>query len=125
MRFVLAFLAALALATSPVATVAAQVACSQSMSGAQAGMAMPSIDHLGDKTSVADPCCDHADRHGKKSDTSCAQACATTCGVAVALPSPLDGVAFAPARAAVPLARLVSLHPYEPPGLERPPKSMV
>ena len=125
MRLVLAFLAVLALLANPVTAAASLAACLGD--GSMAGMAMAAPAHMdasGVQKSAADPCCDHSGQPGKKSDASCAQACATTCGVAVALAAPAFGVMFAPLPVQAPLARTVPPHPYEPPGLKRPPKSM-
>jgi hypothetical protein len=127
MRYVLAFLAVLALLSSPVTAAAAQVACSHDGPMAMAGMnmsSMPGMDQTGAKKAGGDPCCDQTGQHGGKSDMSCAQACATMCGVTVALASSSYGVVFVPTPADIPPARIVSSHPYQPPGLKRPPKSI-
>jgi uncharacterized protein involved in copper resistance len=127
MRFVLALLAVLALLSSPVTGAAAQVACSHDGPMAMAGMdmsAMPGMDQAAANKTGVDPCCDQSSRHGGKSDMSCAQACAAMCGVPVALTAVSYDVVFAPVPADVPPARIVSPHPYEPPGLKRPPKSI-
>lgn len=126
MRLVLAFLAVLALLANPVTAAASQAACSRD--GSMAGMGMAASAHMDASSAqktAATPCCDHSGQHGKKSDASCAQACAATCGVTVALTAPTFGVVFAPVLVETPLARTVPQHPYEPPGLKRPPKSMV
>lgn len=127
MRFVLALLAVMALHSGPVTAAAAQAACSHDGPMAMAGMemsAMPGMDQAGAKNAGGDPCCDPTGQHGQTTDMSCAQACATICGVAVALPSTVYGVEFTPMPAEVPSVRMVSSHPYEPPGLKRPPKSI-
>ena len=125
MRLVLAFLAVLALLANPATAAAYQAACLGDESMAGMAMAAPAhMDASGVQKSGADPCCDHSGQPGKTSDASCAQACAATCGVAVALTAPAFGVMFAPLRVEAPLARTVPQHPYEPPGLKRPPKSM-
>jgi hypothetical protein len=82
------------------------------------------MDQASAKMSGRDPCCDQTGHHGGKSDMSCAQACATMCGVTVALASSSYSVVFVPTRADVPQTQIVSAHPYEPPGLKRPPKSI-
>ena len=115
MRFVLALLAILGLLTAPLTAAAAQASCGHEGPGA-----MPAGVH----TSGADPCCDHSGQQGKKADVVCAQACATSCGVAVALASSPYSVVFATTQAAVAPSRIGSPHPYEPPGLKRPPKSI-
>ena len=119
MRLLLAFLAVLALIVSPLTAATAQVACAHGGSSAMAG-----LDHANAAKSGGDPCCDHAGQHGKKADTHCAKACAASCSVAIALPGGPYDVALAPLRANVPPARTVSTHPYQPPGLKRPPKSI-
>lgn len=121
MRFVLALLAALALAISPVAAAAAQAACH--MNGA-AAPDMPGVPQAPHKTGT-DPCCPPSSgKQGKQADSSCAQACAATCGVAVALSEPTFDIVFVSTPGAVPPARIEPVHPYKPPGLRRPPKSM-
>jgi hypothetical protein len=124
MRLVLAFLAVLALLINPVTAAASEAACLHDGSMEMAGMTMTAPTAPEFQKSGADPCCGHSGQHGKTSDASCAQACAATCGVAVALAAPAFGVMFAPLRVEAPLARTVPQHPYEPPGLKRPPKSM-
>jgi hypothetical protein len=127
MRYLLAFLAVLALLSSPVAAAAAQVACSHDGPMAMAGMdmsSMPGMDQTSDKKAGGDPCCGQTSHHGGKSDMSCAQACAMMCGVTAALASSSYGMVFVPTRADIPPVRIVSSHPYQPPGLKRPPKSI-
>jgi hypothetical protein len=127
MRLLLALLAVLALLTNPVAAAAAQVACSHDDgSVAMSGMdmdAMPGMEQAGTGKG-GDPCCDQSGHHGQKRDMACVQACAAMCAVAVSLTAAADDVVFAPRPADVPSARIVSPHPYEPPGLKRPPKSI-
>lgn len=127
MRLLLALLAVLALAANPATAAAAQAGCATH--GAPSAMAgldmanMPGMAHAGSRTSVADPCCDHAAKHGK-SDQSCAQACATTCAVVTALPATM--VSLAPRLAASVLhpGPMASLKPHDPSQLERPPRSI-
>jgi hypothetical protein len=126
-RLVLAFLAVMALLASPVTAAAAQATCDQAGPMTMAGTAMPfmsSMDQLRAKTTRADPCCDPADNHGKKSDAGCAQACAAICGVVAALTTSSDSLIFAPTPAILTPASAVSRHSHEPPGLRRPPKSI-
>jgi hypothetical protein len=85
---------------------------------------MPGMDQPGAKTSGADPCCDPADHHGKKSGERCVQACAAICGVSGALATSSAGLVFAPTPAILTPASAVSRHAHEPPGLRRPPKSI-
>lgn len=118
MRFVLACLAVLALAISPLTAAAAQAACNRA--GPTAMPPMPSMDQSGAKTSGADPCCDH----GKKSGERCAQACALSCGVTATLTDFSDSLVFAPTSATLTPLLAVSRRSHEPPGLRRPPKSI-
>ena len=79
MRLVLAFLAVLALLSSPVTAAAAQAACSHDGPMVMAGMdmaAMPGMGQDAAKKAGGDPCCDQISHHGGKSDMTCAQACA-------------------------------------------------
>jgi uncharacterized protein involved in copper resistance len=126
MRFVLALLAVLALLSSPMTAVAAQAACGHDGSAAMAGMdmsAMPGMDHAGAQKAGGDPCCDHTDKHRMSKD--CAQVCATSCAVAVALPSSPVSIVFVAVRAPFVPARATPTPSFEPSGPERPPKSMV
>jgi hypothetical protein len=123
MRLLLALLAVLALAASPMTAAAAQAACGQAASGAvMAGMGMPDA-HTG-APKVAGPCCSHGDQH-KQIRNGCAQACAASCAVAVALPSSSASVTRVFTRVAATSAPLVSVMAHGPSGPERPPKSMV
>ena len=126
MRFFLALMAVLALLVSPVTAAAAQVACAQTGPAAAVGMdmpGMPGMDQAGIQRTSADPCCDHSAKH-PMDQKSCALACATSCAVAAALPSPLVGSVLVFAAAQLTPARLASVHPYQPAGLIRPPRSM-
>jgi hypothetical protein len=118
MRLVLAFLAVLALLSTPVTAAAAQVACSQPMPMAM-GMDMPGMEQA-DVHAAGDPCCDHGDQHPQP-DKSCAQACAAMCGVVVPMASPFGAtLSFVSA----PLTALAAGHlrSHKPAGLDRPPK---
>jgi hypothetical protein len=130
MRLVLALLAVMALLVSPMTAMAAQVACGHdrpmATTGAMAnidGSAMPASEHADVQKATADPCCDHA-KHGRMSNKSCAQACAASCVVAVALPTAVASIDPAFTSAPAPLTRLASVKGYEPAGPERPPKSI-
>lgn len=82
LRHALAFLAALALAFSPLAVNAVQADCD--MTGMDMGamsMAMPTAAAASD--TAQDPCCDHGKAMSAK---DCARACATSCALAVAVP---------------------------------------
>jgi hypothetical protein len=123
MRFVLALMAVMALLVSPVAASAAQLACAQDETAAPAMMGMPGMAMASADKSSTDPCCDHGQSH-KMDQKSCALACANTCVVAVALPSAAPSSLLLFASAQLTPARMSPAHPYEPPGLIRPPKSM-
>ncbi len=123
MRLVLAFLALLALLSAPVTAAAAQVACAHDGPMTNMDMSvMPGVDQAGAAKTNGDPCCDQAGHHGKQA--GCIQACAAMCSVTAALVSAPFSVVFTPMRVETPSARIVSSHPYEPPGLKRPPKSI-
>ena len=131
MRSLIAFLAALALLVNPVAAAAAQFACVQGQT-AMAGMDQPqattAMDRAGQAMAAApasaDPCCDHTS--GKNiDDKSCAQACATTCAVLVALPYAPASQALTWTPAAAHITAAVWPHGHDPSGLERPPKSIL
>jgi uncharacterized protein involved in copper resistance len=131
MRLLLAVVAVMALLVNPVAAAAAQVACetSQAMApmdhGDSAKMAASGMDHqaMAIQKDGTDPCCDH---HGpqKMDDKSCALACASACAIVVALPYTPFSLALAYTRAPETVAQSVWAKPYDPLGLERPPKSM-
>lgn len=126
MRFILAFMAVLALLVGPVTAAAAQVACAQADPAATATMdmpGMPGMDQVGVQTTTADPCCDHGGKH-PMDQKSCALACATSCAVTAALPSPVAGFMLVFSTAQLTPARLAPARSYEPAGLIRPPKSM-
>ena len=123
MRFVLALLAVMALLVSPVTTAVAQASCNHQVSTASSKMdmaPMPGMDGAGVKA----PNGDHSAKHSKTTGLGCAQACAGACAVTVALAPPLKTAAFASMQAEVPMLRAAVLHPYEPQGLKRPPKSI-
>lgn len=78
LRHALAFLAAVALAFSPLAVNAARADCD--MAGMDA-MAMVAMAPAGDDAAQADPCCDHGKAMSAK---DCAKACAVSCALSVA-----------------------------------------
>lgn len=111
----LALLAVLALALSPLNAVAATRACEHMDTAAVAGPA--------DGASMADmPCCD-PDPFAPM-DPACAAKCVVMAGVVADLPTPLgvDRPAATWTVYAVPAAQ--SLHPHPPPPLERPPRPL-
>jgi hypothetical protein len=123
MRFLLALLAVMALLVSPVAASAAQLSCAQGETMAPAMADMPMMAQSGAEKTTADPCCDHGKSY-KMDQKSCALACANACVVAPALPSALSSFVLLFAAAQLNPARTSAAHPFEPPGLIRPPKSM-
>jgi hypothetical protein len=128
MRLLLALLAIVGLLASPVTAAAAQARCGHASGSAMVvGMdmsAMGAMDHSGTQRSVGDPCCDPSGHH-KTADRSCDQLCAAACAVAIALPTRAGGLISVSHPAAEFPAPLVSAHPFEPPGLKRPPRSIV
>ena len=123
MRFLLAFLATLALASSPVTATAAQVTCGRSGPATMTGMDMPGMNHTVAQH-AADPCCDPGG-HQNHSSKSCTHGCTAACAPALALalsPMSMDG-AFA--RSPTTLPSIVSARLYQPSGPEPPPKSMI
>lgn len=80
LRHALAFLAALALAFSPLAVSAARADCDMAGVGAMAMAMSPSGEHAGRDR----PCCDHGKAMSAK---DCARACATTCALSIIAPS--------------------------------------
>lgn len=130
MRLLLAILAVLALLANPVTAAAAQATCAENGGpAAMAGMdmagmpGMSGIHATSAQSSKGDPCCDHSN-HSKKPEMSCAQACATTCGVATAVPAQVVLLEPRPIASTLSSARAISLKPHEPSQLERPPKSI-
>jgi hypothetical protein len=121
MRFLLAFLAVLALTANPVTAAAARVTCHHGGAMAMAGMDMP-VAHQA--RTGADPCCNHGDQKNGQNGKGCAQACATSCALAAALPASSASIAPGYARTPLPAAQLATAHAHEPAGPERPPKSM-
>jgi len=82
LRHALAFLAALALAFSPLAVNAAQADCD--MTGMDMGAMSTAVPATATALDTAqDPCCDHGKAMSAK---DCARACATSCALAVAAP---------------------------------------
>lgn len=128
MRLLLALLAIVGLLASPVTAAAAQTRCDHASGSAIMGgmdMSAPgAMDHSGAQKSVGDPCCDPSGHH-KTADKSCDQLCATACAVAIAMPTSPMTLNFVSRPAAEIPAPLVSANPFEPPGLKRPPRSIV
>ena len=82
LRHALAFLAAVALAFSPLAVNAARADCD--MAGMDA-MSMIAMAPAGDDVAQAEPCCDHGKTMSAK---DFAKACAISCALSVAAPCP-------------------------------------
>ncbi len=126
MRVLLAFLAVLGLLAAPVTAAVAQAVCAHHGPMAAAEMsAMPGMASAAAHKAGADCRRDRSGQPGKKAAAGCAQACAATCGVAVALAASPPGVTAPPARTVAPLAPGVSSRPYQPLGLDPPPKPIV
>jgi hypothetical protein len=126
MRVLLALMAVLALAVSPVTAAAAQVACNPAGAFVGSVMDMPGMSGMEQPSapqSSTDPCCDHGGSH-KMDAKSCALACAMSCASAAVLPStvPFSELAFSAAQ----LTPIHSASPraYEPSRHRRPPRSM-
>lgn len=122
MRAFLALLAVVGLLFTPVAAAAAQERCAEA--GVEmAGMMMPMADGSDAAKAAPDPCCDHTDKAPLSSKT-CAQACATMCGVVAALPATSEWIArMAPVRLTA--ATALPLEALAPPRTERPPRTIV
>lgn len=120
MRYLLAFLAVLALLISPVTAAAAQQGCAMADHGNMADMAMPMAKPTSASKAQTDPCCDPG-KQSTHDDQACAKACATMCAVVSVLPAP---VAWAMAPGSILFEIQVSDAPraHSPPGSERPPK---
>lgn len=119
MRVVLAILAALALAVGPVAAAAAQASCPIGMSD----MMVKAISAAhGMHMASQEPCC--SPQHMQTKKAGCAQKCAAACGFAVALNAPAFRFVAVSTHAVHAAARAGPVHPYRPPGLKRPPRSM-
>jgi hypothetical protein len=131
MRYLIALMAILGLLASPVAAAAAQVACdqSQAMSQMDHGSGVAAMPAMGKQATPSankaggDPCCDHP-AGSKMDDKGCALACASVCAPIAALPYAPFSLALAYTRAPAVAAKPVWVKPYDPLGLERPPKSI-
>ena len=123
MRRLLAIFAVLGLLASPVAASAAQGACARAMASQSASDmgAMPGMDQAAGK--LGHHHCCQAGRTGGAAK-SCAQTCATTCAVAAALPSSQTSGVFVVTAASLAIGSSDPLHPHEPAGLKRPPRSI-
>lgn len=123
MRVFLAILALVGLLLSPVAASAAVQRCLHQDGGAMI-MDMSATPASADSQASPHNCCDEHGKPVKHDSKACAQACATMCGVAAALPSEPMSLPLRLSTSARPDPRTASLHPHEPSRLERPPKSI-
>ena len=118
MRLTLAILALVSLILTPAVTLAAELACPHGLSVAAAGE-MTGMTGLG-KTQP--PCCD---QQGKSQAAKiCSQACAMIAATAVAPLNDATSVPFLAVSVAKPPALEQLAQPFEPPALERPPRSI-
>ena len=127
MRLLIALLAIAGLLASPVAVAAMPAMCDHAAeSGMMADMDVSGTPDLASSSTHAtgrDPCCDPTGHH-KRTNQSCGQACAAMFGVVAALPASPTTMVLVSLSAEESLPRVVSTHPYEPTGPERPPKSI-
>ena len=128
LSLVLTCLAVLALLTNPVAAAAAQANCAQTAPAGMADMpgmaAMPMAGHDGAQAqTAADPCCGQPANH--KPGKDCAQICAISCAVVVALPA----TALTVSLVSLPVTNVprpdASGFAHNPTGLDRPPKPIL
>lgn len=124
MRFALLILAVLGLLASPgLAAAKPACACPVQLAGraAEPGAAQMTAKAMADMAPM--PCCDPTSKRGER-HRSCADMCAGVSLVAldIAASDLAVSMAFTSANA---ISRLADpAHPFEPAGLERPPKSM-
>jgi hypothetical protein len=118
-RFILAFLAVLALAVAPVTASARMAACGMDMSQAMAASTamgdMPAA-HQADAAKM-DPCCD-------KTRGACSKSCAMICLTSSACLAPIPTVVVLEARYAFSLPEDAAWRSHEPIGPDHPPKSL-
>lgn len=119
-RFVLAILAVLALAVSPITAQAALMPCGMDSSPAtDSGMA-PMDGTAADRGAApakSDPCCGKALK-------GCAMSCSMICAGGGAILAAVADIAVFEAPATLSPSKGASLSPHPPARLERPPKSM-
>lgn len=126
MRLLLCILAFIGLLLSPAAATAAAASCVHEDGSMMEPMAAP------DRQSAADhSCCPdmakpspEKDRPQKHDSKACAQACATMFTVSAPLPTGEPEVLVAARGAILTPAPSQGLHPFAPPGLKRPPRSI-
>ena len=123
MRVFLAMLALVGLLLSPAAASAAAQRCLHQDGGAMVmtmGAAPPSADGKASHHN----CCDEHGKPAKHDNKACAQACATVCGVNVALPQAELGASLAAGGPVLEPVPAKAFHAHAPPGLKRPPRSI-
>ena len=119
-RILIAILALLALAASPITASAAQMACgmdtSQAVASSMASMDGASVDRHA-APAKPDPCCD-------KTLKGCAKTCSMACGVAVALLAVISSIAVFEAPTALDPLKSAAWRSHVPIGPDPPPKSL-
>lgn len=119
-RFLLAILAVLALAVSPITASAAMTPCgmdsSQAVGSNMASMDGTAADHDG-APAKSDPCCDKALK-------GCAKSCSMICAGGGAILAAVADIAVFEAPVTLSPSKGATLRPHPPARLERPPKSV-
>lgn len=124
MRAFLAILALVGLLLSPVAASAAAPSCLHRDGGAMV-MTMDAAHVSANGKASHDGCCDENGAPAKPaSGKACAQACATVCGVNVALPQAEFGAPLPAGSPVLEPAPAKAFLAHAPPGLKRPPRSI-
>ena len=122
MRHLLAILALVGLLLSPAAASAAAMRCMHEHGGM--AVVMDASTMSADATGAAHDCCDEDGKSSDHDSSACAQDCAVVCGVSVALPDARDvGIVGVDAVRLAPQA-VRGIHPFAPPGLKRPPRTI-
>lgn len=124
MRHLLAILALVGLLLSPAAASAAAMRCMHEHGGMAMAMVMDASTMSADATGAAHDCCDEDGKSSDHDSSACAQDCAVMCGVSVTLPDARAvGIVGVDAAKVVPQAAS-GIHPFAPPGLKRPPRTI-
>lgn len=122
MRELLAILALVGLLLSPAAASAAATRCMPDHGGM--AIAMDASTTSSDATGAAHDCCDEDAQSSDQDGAACAQDCAVMCGVSIALLDAGDvAIMGRDAAKLVPQAGR-GIHPFAPPGLKRPPRTI-
>ncbi len=121
LRHALAFLAAVALAFSPLAVNAVQADC-DTVGMDMAAMSVATPDDTVQEATASDPCCDHGEAMSAK---DCVKACAAHCALVVAVASQ-DGTGHSPIAYRV-AARWSNTHgqAHDPGQEDPPPRSLI